>query len=242
MPPRSEIAAKSFSAAPGTAVDLHDPGRWLEANGFSRASTVRDTGEYAVRGGIVDLYPPSMPAPVRLDFFGDMLESIRTFDPESQRTTGAIARARPRADERSADHHRDDKRFRQGYVGAFGAQTRGDALYEAVSEGRRPGGSNIGCRCSTASWTRLFDYVGDAPLLLDPSGRDAATRALRADRGLLRRAPRRPARKTRRIANYKPLPPDELYLTPQELRRRRLDKAATAHFSPFAAPDGGKRR
>ena len=61
---------------------------WLETNGFARASSVRDTGEYAVRGGILDLFAPGMAQPVRLDFFGDTLELIRAFDPESQRTTG----------------------------------------------------------------------------------------------------------------------------------------------------------
>ena len=84
------MAAKSFSAAPGAAVDIHALAQWLESNGFLRASTVRESGEYALRGGIVDLYPPSLPAPVRLDFFGDILESIRAFDPESQRTTGQL--------------------------------------------------------------------------------------------------------------------------------------------------------
>ena len=53
---------------------------WLELNGFTRASTVREPGEYAVRGGILDLFPPGMDMPVRLDFFGDALETIRTFD------------------------------------------------------------------------------------------------------------------------------------------------------------------
>ena len=62
VPPRRDIAAKSFSAAPGAAVDLHELSAWLESNGFSRASTVRESGEYALRGGIVDLYPPSLPA------------------------------------------------------------------------------------------------------------------------------------------------------------------------------------
>ena len=87
------MAAKSFPAAPGAAVDIHALAQWLEANGFLRASTVRESGEYALRGGIVDLYPPSLPARVRLDFFGDILESIRAFDPESQRTTGRFARS-----------------------------------------------------------------------------------------------------------------------------------------------------
>ena len=55
-----------------------------------RASTVREPGEYAVRGGILDLFPPGMDQPVRLDFFGDTLESIRSFDPETQRTTDQL--------------------------------------------------------------------------------------------------------------------------------------------------------
>ena len=59
---------------------------WLELNGYVRASTVREPGEYAVRGGILDLFPPGMAEPVRLDFFGDQLETIRAFDPETQRT------------------------------------------------------------------------------------------------------------------------------------------------------------
>ena len=55
-----------------------------------RASTVREPGDYAVRGGILDLYAPGMAEPVRLDFFGDTLESIRGFDPETQRTTDQL--------------------------------------------------------------------------------------------------------------------------------------------------------
>jgi transcription-repair coupling factor (superfamily II helicase) len=86
VPPLEKVAADYFSAAPGNAVDMDGLIHWLENNGFARASTVRDTGEYAVRGGILDLFAPAMAAPVRLDFFGDTLESIRTFDPESQRT------------------------------------------------------------------------------------------------------------------------------------------------------------
>ena len=51
---------------------------------------MRDVGDYAARGGILDLYPPGAPAPIRLDFFGDTLELIRTFDPETQLSTGPL--------------------------------------------------------------------------------------------------------------------------------------------------------
>ncbi len=71
---------------PGNMLAMDGIVGWLELNGYMRASTVREPGEYAVRGGIIDLFPPGVPDPVRLDFFGDTLESIRTFDPETQRS------------------------------------------------------------------------------------------------------------------------------------------------------------
>ena len=136
VPPREKIAADSFSAAPGNAVDMDGLVQWLESTALARASAVRDTGEYAVRGGILDLYAPAMLEPVRLDFFGDTLESIRTFDPETQRTIGQLRGLDlvPMSEvQLTSDSMR---RFRQAYVARFGAQTRGDTLYESGE--RRP--------------------------------------------------------------------------------------------------------
>ena len=84
---------------------------------------------------------------MRLDFFGDILETIRAFDPESQRTTGQL-RALDLVPMNEVPITTETiKRFRQKYVALFGAQTRGDTLYETVSEGRRPAGLEHGCRC-----------------------------------------------------------------------------------------------
>jgi transcription-repair coupling factor (superfamily II helicase) len=91
-PPLKFVAGAAFSAAPGNSVNMEALARWLETNGFSRASSVRDVGDYAMRGGILDLYAPGAPTPVRLDFFGDALESIRSFDPETQRSVGQLRR------------------------------------------------------------------------------------------------------------------------------------------------------
>jgi len=93
VPPLKYVASAAFSAAPGNSVRMEDLARWLETNGYARASTVRDVGDYATRCGILDLYPPGAPAPVRLDFFGDTLESIRAFDPETQLSVGHCARS-----------------------------------------------------------------------------------------------------------------------------------------------------
>ncbi|HEX7789955.1 MAG TPA: transcription-repair coupling factor, partial [Afipia sp.] len=86
VPARDMVAAQALSVAPGHRVAMDNVAAWLEHNGYNRTSTVREPGEYAVRGGILDLYPAGLDQPVRFDFFGDTLESIRTFDAESQRT------------------------------------------------------------------------------------------------------------------------------------------------------------
>src|SRR5690606_7826312 len=130
-------ASQSLSVAPGHVIDMKSIVSWLEPNGFLRASTVREPGEYAVRGGILDLFAPGTVLPVRLDFFGNTLESIRSFDPETQRTAGQLRGLEllPVAEFQLTSE--TISRFRQGYVSAFGAVQRADPLYEAVSEGRR---------------------------------------------------------------------------------------------------------
>ncbi|HEU4806445.1 MAG TPA: transcription-repair coupling factor, partial [Nitrobacter sp.] len=86
VPAREMVASQALSVAPGHVVPMDSIVAWLEHNGYNRSSTVREPGEYAVRGGILDLFPAGLEQPVRFDFFGDSLESIRTFDAETQRT------------------------------------------------------------------------------------------------------------------------------------------------------------
>src|SRR5215831_307524 len=86
VPARDFLAMHALSVAPGNVTGMASIVTWLELNGFVRASTVREPGDYAVRGGILDLFPPGLDMPVRLDFFGDALETIRTFDAQTQRS------------------------------------------------------------------------------------------------------------------------------------------------------------
>ncbi len=238
VPPREKIAADSFSAAPGKAVDIDGLVQWLESNGFTRASAVRDTGEYAVRGGILDLYAPAMLEPVRLDFFGDTLESIRTFDPETQRTIGQLRGLDlvPMSEvQLTSDSMR---RFRQAYVARFGAQTRGDTLYEAVSEGRRHPGLEHWLPLFYDGLDTLVDYTGEAPLFLDAQAEDAATSRL------AQTADYYDARKSQHEADpthssYKPLPPDALYLTASQWRES-LAANGVARITPFAHPESSQ--
>jgi transcription-repair coupling factor (superfamily II helicase) len=236
LPSRETIAAQALSIAPGHVVPMDSIIAWLEHNGYNRSSTVREPGEYAVRGGILDLYPAGLDQPVRLDFFGDSLESIRTFDAETQRTL---------LDMRSLDlvpisefqlTTETIRRFRMGYVAAFGAPERDDLLYEAVSEGRRHPGMEHWLPLFQERMDTLFDYLAAAPIAIEPQGEDAARERFKqiADYYDARReALEHPGSG----AIYKPLPPDRLYLTEAEWTAR-LEDSALARLTPFAMPEG----
>ena len=159
---------------------------WLELNGFSRASTVREAGDYAVRGGILDLFAPGMDLPVRLDFFGDTLETIRSFDPQTQRSEGQLRGLDlvPVAEFQLITE--TIRRFRTGYVAQFGASTPDDLLYEAVSEGRRYPGMEHWLPLFHDKLDTLFDYLPGTPVVLEPLGGRCGARAIDADHGLLR--------------------------------------------------------
>ena len=160
VPPRETIGRQSLSAAPGNLLPMTRITQWLELNGFNRASTVREPGDYAVRGGIIDLFAAGINAPVRLDFFGDTLESIRSFDPETQRTTDEL-RALDLVPMAEFQLTPDTIRlFRTGYVAAFGAAAPDDVLYEAVSEGRRAAGIEHWLPLLHTRLETLFDYLG----------------------------------------------------------------------------------
>jgi transcription-repair coupling factor (superfamily II helicase) len=236
LPPREAIVGASFAARVGDKLDIDAMQAFATRNGYSRAQTVREPGEYAIRGDIVDLFPPSNAEPIRVDLFGDEVEQIRSFDPLSQRTTGRLDALdlRPMAelflDEESI------ARFRQGYRAAFGAVTDEDPLYEAVSAGRRYAGMEHWLPLFHERLDTVFDQLGDAPVTLDHQADHAV------DARLTQIADFHDARitmqATEKRANapvYKPLDPAQLYLTDQEWRDA-LAGRPVGELSPFAAP------
>ena len=235
VPPRDSVAKDSFSAAPGNSVSTDDLAAWLETNGFLRSDVVRDTGEYAVRGGIVDLFAPGMPLPVRLDFFGATLESIRSFDPETQRSVGQL-RSLDLVPMSEVQLTTDSiRRFRQNYVTAFGA-AHNDPLYAAVSEGRRHPGMEHWLPLFYPKLGTLFDYLGHCPIVLDPLDDQAVAErfSVVADHHDARvEARRQPGQAN----GFKPLPPNALYLDGDDWTLE-LDHAPVARITPEEAPLG----
>ena len=233
VPARDTIAKHALSAAPGNVLGMAGVTQWLELNGFIRASTVREPGDYAVRGGILDVFAPGMDLPVRLDFFGDTLETIRSFDPETQRTVMDLRGLDlvPVAEfQLTTDTIR---KFRTGYVSTFGAAERDDLLYEAVSEGRRHPGMEHWLPLFHDKLDTLFDYVPGALVILEPLDDEAAHERLTQIVDYYE-ARKQVTGESGPI--YKPLPPDRLYLNEAEWQAR-LEASTLARFTPFAVPE-----
>jgi transcription-repair coupling factor (superfamily II helicase) len=242
--PQDIIESLAFSARPGNQVRMDDIAARLERNGFDRVATVREVGEYAVRGGILDVFVPGTEEPVRLDFFGDTLESIRSFDPASQRTTGQV---------RSLDLNPMSEvtltpdtisRFRKNYLSAFGAATRDDALYVAVSEGRRYAGMEHWLPLFYEKLETVFDYLKGFRLVTDHTVREAAEERSKLvfDYYDARLQSGQPAKgQMAQGTPYKPVTPGQLYLDGKAFGNA-LDAFGAIRISPFNEHEGEARR
>jgi transcription-repair coupling factor (superfamily II helicase) len=167
LPARTVMRTASFVAQVGDRVDEAQLKGFLARMGFSPVSTVAEPGDFAIRGGIIDIFPPGNTGPVRLDFFGDVLDGARRFDPISQRT---IAKLKSVEFAPMSEIILDDaaiSRFRQNYRVEFGAGGSEDPLYEAVSAGRKHQGMEHWLPFFHAEMETIFDYLPQATVMLD---------------------------------------------------------------------------
>ena len=236
LPPRALFRDARFRIRVGGRLDLEALTRFLARNGYSRSGTVREPGEYALRGGIVDLYPPGADEPLRLDLFGEDVETIRSFDAMSQRSTGKIDRLDIKP---VSEIFLDDatvERFRSRYREMFGAVARDDPLYEAISAGRRYAGMEHWLPLFHERLETVFDYVPNGPVTLDYQVEEAVDARLDtiAEYYIARRELMEQRGKDGG-AVYKPIPPETLFLD-RAAWQASLEIRAGGTFSPFAAP------
>jgi transcription-repair coupling factor (superfamily II helicase) len=232
VPPRSAVKRGSWSAHVGNAVEIADLERYFAVNGYARASTVSDRGEFAIRGGVIDVFPPTAEEPVRLDLFGDTLESIRAFDPETQRSTRQLTEVRLLPVSEALLDKDTVSRFRTGYLETFGAPGD-DPLYAAVSEGGRRAGMEHFLPLFYPALETLFDYLPANTLVaIDHLGRESRDERLAMIRDAYE-ARTQADRKT----HYHPLDPARLYLDEDEWTAQ-LKKRPSRRFTPFYEAEG----
>ncbi len=239
LPPRHLVAQLGFALRPGQMLDSDALVEFLSGNGYSRCSTVMEPGDYAVRGGIIDLYAPGEDAPVRLDLFGDTLESIRHFDPETQRTTEQISALELTTASEIYLNDSSILAFRRGYVAKFGTVMNQDPLYQAISEGARYQGMEHWLPLFHDALETIFDHFGACLYACDDQMEAAyqdrlsqVTDYYQARHLAMQEDSKRPT--TQRI--IKPLPPEDLYILEAEWHQR-LGDLRMRQLSGFQLPD-----
>ncbi len=243
VPPLSTFRGMVREIKPGTQVDSEAFAAELGRNGYQRAEQVMEPGEYALRGGLIDLFPPGQDDPVRIDLFGDEVESLRTFDPVSQRTTGTLKVLRLKPMSEVILSKDAIERFRTGYRELFGAVSGTDPLYEAVSHGQTYPGLEHWLPLFHPGLDTLFAYLPEATVSLDHQ----IGEAVKARHELIR-----DYYESRRLADpasggaklgleeggavYHPVPPERLFLNEQEWARYLAD-CQPIELRPFAAAE-----
>ena len=243
-PPRDVIRNAGFRAKTGDNVKREELEHYLGQNGYSRASTVMEAGDFAFRGGIVDIFPPTEKTPIRLDFFGDELESIREFDIETQRTTekrGSLILS-PVSEVFMSEEN--ISAFRKGYVAAFGGGVSRDPIYAAITSGIRPQGIEHYLPLFFPSSETIFDFLGGNALI----GFDGLLSEARQERMDLiedfyrSRQEHAEARDTgsgdpsKSAGLYRPLPIEALYLNAQDWEQASAPFRKRDHTA-FEPPD-----
>ncbi|MHB1514572.1 MAG: transcription-repair coupling factor [Acidiferrobacteraceae bacterium] len=212
LPPRQHLEAHSFSLAQGGRLDLNEFRNRLTRNGYETVSQVSLPGEFAVRGGIIDVFPMGAQAPLRVELFDDSIESLRSFDPETQRSLDSLTHldllpGREYPTTEDAVH-----RFRAAFRVAFEGDPHRHPLYRDVSNGLHPSGIEYYLPLFFPETAVIADYLPPSTLcVLEAGDGDTAARfeeETRARYEALRHDRERPI-----------LPPDRIFLAASEFER-----------------------
>ena len=217
IPNRQTVSNNSFVATVGRNINLIELRTYFTKMGFVQSPTVTEPGDYAIRGGIIDVFPPGESGPVRMDLFGDELESARRFDPISQRTVESLERIEfaPVTEVILDDYA--ISRFRSNYRKEFGSAGLDDPLYEAISVGRKHQGYEHWAPYFHEDMETIFDHLPEAVIFMDENIESVHKNrwdgindqySARLD-GL--------NSKNRLETIYKPIKPNEFYISPNAL-------------------------
>ncbi len=233
LPPVDYVLGHSFSLQKNQRIDLNKLRQQLANANYAAVHQVMSPGEFALRGGLVDIFPMGADAPFRLDLFDDEIESIRYFDPDTQRSNQPVeeisllpAREFPMTED-------GIKQFRQGFRRHFEGDPRAQKIYNEVSGGNIPAGAEFFLPLFFEHTCTLFDYLGNDALWLLPEQLEQTAKTQWAE--ICDRYEN---------ANYDPerkvLPPETLYLKPDSLQsqlhanRRIIHHPGNSNHAPKA--------
>ncbi len=229
LSPRHYLESNTLMLDVGQKLNIGQMRARLDSSGYRYVSQVMEHGEFTVRGGLFDLFPMGCKTPFRIDLFDDEIETIRTFDPESQRTLENIDKIRLMPAREFPLSEDGITHFRQQYRAQFVGNPQESVIYRDVSQGHAPAGIEYYLPLFFEQTQTLFDYLPDNTLIITTHGvADAAAQfkhesSARYESG--RHDLERPL-----------LPPNKLFIDPQQLTEQlqtrnniQLNRNALAH-------------
>ena len=232
VPPPAFFEHTILSLSEGQQVDFKTLCTFLSKNGYRSTDTVMEAGDFAVRGGLIDVFPAGQERPIRIDFFGDEIDAIKTFDPMTQRTTGSVSHLTLKPMSEFLLTPESISLFRSRYRELFDKQA-GDSFYDAVSEGRYIQGLEHFLPLFHEHLVPLWDYLPQAKIVFDFQAPDALkTRSEQIEEYY--EARKQALTDGNRFGTvYQPIPPDLFFLTPKEVKAAVVERLGY-HLSPFA--------
>ncbi|UQA23843.1 transcription-repair coupling factor [Stenotrophomonas sp. NY11291] len=216
LAPRSYVIGGSFDLKVSQRLDLEAEKRRLESAGYRNVPQVMDPGDFAVRGGLLDVFPMGADEPLRVELLDEDIDSIRAFDPESQRSLDKVESVHMLPGREVPMDEASIARVLATLRERFDVDTRRSALYQDLKSGLAPAGVEYYLPLFFERTATLFDYLPDGSLPVVCAGAGEAAEAFWAQTG--------ERYEQRRHDVERPLlPPSALYLSPELLRERLND-------------------
>nr|WP_312718131.1 transcription-repair coupling factor [Stenotrophomonas geniculata] len=216
LAPRSYVIGGSFDLKVGQRLDLEAEKRRLESGGYRNVPQVMDPGDFAVRGGLLDVFPMGSDEPLRVELLDEDIDSIRAFDPESQRSLDKVESVHMLPGREVPMDEASIARVLAALRERFDVDTRRSSLYQDLKSGLAPAGVEYYLPLFFERTATLFDYLPDGSLPVVCAGAYEASVAFWAQTG--------ERYEQRRHDVERPLlPPSALYLSPELLRERLND-------------------
>ena len=176
LPPVDYVAGHTFSLEVGQRVGMNELRDRLSNANYTSVHQVVSPGEYTVRGGLLDVFPMGAEAPFRLDFFDDAIDSIRWFDPETQRSTDKVSQIELLPAREFPMTEQSIARFRSSFRKQFEGDPRSQHVYSQVSLGQIPAGTEFFFPLFFEETATLFQYLrGDTVFVLSAQFDDACS-------------------------------------------------------------------
>jgi len=173
LAPRDFISSHHLNLAVGQTASLSELRQLLERSAYRPVETVSDKGEFAIRGAILDLFPMGHDAPYRVEWFDDEIESIRTFDPETQRSVDRVSEMQSLPAREFSLGKESIRQFKNAWHERFGGQPKACPVYQSVSNGAAPAGIEYYLPLFFDEMATLFDYLSSNTLIVNEPLTDA---------------------------------------------------------------------